>query len=290
MMTNVAPQPHAEGKTVLVTGTSSGIGLATAVALAEAGWRTVATMRDLDRAAALQDAVAAAGVSLDIRELDVTDSGSIERAVVGIIASHGRLDAVVNNAGAASVGTIEQVSVEEYRAAMEVNYFGVVQLTKAALPHLRESRGRVVTISSVGGVVGQPFNEAYCAAKFAVEGFMESLQPVAKTVGVDVSIIEPGAVASEFVANAGLDPQAMLAGAGPYRTALGAYLERTLAQFDPSAAQSSDEVARVVLEALEIVDPVFRVQTSAWSRDFVGTKLLDVDGSRVTGMTAAWVN
>lgn len=281
---------RSEGKTVLVTGTSSGIGLATAIALAKVGWNTVATVRNLNRVSALEDAAAAAGVTLDIQELDVTDASSIERAVNGIIARHGHLDALVNNAGAASVGTIEQGTIEEYRAAMEVNYFGVVQLTKAALSHLRESGGRVVTISSVGGVVGQPFNEAYCAAKFAVEGFMESLHPVAKTVGVDVCIIEPGAVASEFVANAGLDPEAMLAAAGPYAKALGAYLDRTLKQFDPSAAQPPCDVAAVVIEALETAAPTFRVQSSDWARDFVAAKLLDVDGSRVTGMTAAWVN
>jgi NAD(P)-dependent dehydrogenase (short-subunit alcohol dehydrogenase family) len=289
-MTPLEPTALAEKRTVLVTGASSGIGLATALALARAGWNTVATMRNLDRASVLKESAASARVNLDLRELDVTDSGSIQRAIEGIISDHGRLDALVNNAGAASVGTVEQMAIEEFRAAMEVNYFGVVQLTKAALPHLREAGGRVVTISSVGGVVGQPFNEAYCAAKFAVEGFMESLHPVAKTVGVDVSLIEPGAVASDFVANAGLDPATMLAGAGPYRTALSAYLERTLSQFDPSAAQSPDEVARVVIDVLQTAEPVFRVQTSAWSSTFVATKLLDTDGSKVTAMTASWVN
>lgn len=287
-MTDQAQSPSP--KTVLVTGTSSGIGLATAVALAKAGWNTVATMRNLERSSALTDAAAAAGVELDIRALDVTDAESITAAVDAVIDTYGSLDALVNNAGAASVGTVEQLAMEEYRSAMEVNYFGVVQLTKTALPHLRASRGRIVTISSVGGAVGQPFNEAYCAAKFAVEGFMESLFPVAKTVGVGVSVIEPGAVASAFVANAGLDPQAMLAAAGPYSAALGAYLDRTLNQFDPSKSQSPDDVARVVLECLDSAEPVFRLQTSDGARDFVGTKLADLDGSRVTGMTAAWVS
>ncbi|MFM9920820.1 SDR family oxidoreductase [Lacisediminihabitans sp. H27-G8] len=289
-MANPSSKSRAEGRTVLVTGTSSGIGMMAAVALAKAGWITVATMRTLARSSGLEDAAAVAGVSLDIRELDVTDSVSISTAVEEIIASHGRLDALVNNAGAASVGTIEQMDIEGYRAAMEVNYFGVVQLTKAALPHLRETRGRVVTISSVGGAIGQPFNEAYCAAKFAVEGFMESLHPVAKTVGVDICIVEPGAVASEFVANAGLDPEAMLSAAGPYAPALSAYLDRTLKQFDPSSAQSPGEVADKLVESLEITEPVFRVQTSAWARDFVSTKLVDLDGSRVTELTATWVN
>jgi NAD(P)-dependent dehydrogenase (short-subunit alcohol dehydrogenase family) len=109
------------------------------------------------------------------------------------------------------------------------------------MPHLRASRGRLVTVRSVGGVVGQPFNEACCAAKLAVEGFLEARAPVAASTGVRVGVVEPGAVASELVSNAGLDPQAMLAAAGPYATALGAHLTRVAAQFadvDGSAVQS----------------------------------------------------
>ena len=130
--------------------------------------------------------------------MDITDPAAVSAGVDGVIADFGTLDAVINNAGAGHVGTIEQESVEDVRAVMEVNFFGTVLVTKAALPHLRASGGRVVTVTSVGGIVGQPFNEAYCAAKFAVEGFMESLAPVAATVGVTVVVVEPGAVASEF--------------------------------------------------------------------------------------------
>ena len=126
--------------------------------------------------------------------------------MAAVAADHGRIDAVVNNAGAGHLGTIETESVDDVRRVMEVNFFGVVAVTRAAMPHLRASGGRLVTVSSVGGAVGQPFNEAYCAAKFAVEGFMESLVPVAATVGVTVVVIEPGAVASDFVANVDVDP------------------------------------------------------------------------------------
>lgn len=204
-------------KTVLITGTSSGIGLAAAVATAQAGWHTVATMRDTRRADALLKAADEAGVSdlVQVKRLDVTDAASVATCVAEVVAEHGRLDAVVNNAGAGSVGTIEQHGMDAVRSAMEVNYFGVVELTRAALPHLRASGGRVITVTSVGGVVGQPFNESYCAAKFAVEGFMESLAPVAASVGVHVTVVEPGAVASEFVASLKLDIPAMLAEAAP---------------------------------------------------------------------------
>ncbi len=272
--------------TALITGSSSGIGLATAVAAARAGFTVVATARDPERADALR--AAAAEVDLDVRRLDVTDPESVAACVAGVVATHGRLDALVNNAGAASVGTMELQPDADLRAAMEVNFFGVVAMSRAAMPHLRACGGRLVAVSSVGGVVGQPFNESYCAAKFAVEGYLESLAPVAARVGVRVSVVEPGAVASAFVANAGLDPAALLGAAGPYRDALAAYLDRTTAQFG-SAAQPADEVARVIVDLLTAERPAFRVQTSAAAVAFVEGKLRDLDGSAVQGATGAWV-
>ena len=190
---------------VLITGTSSGIGAATAVAAARAGHSVIATMRDLEKRAALDDAAGAAGVQLDVQQLDVTEAASVDDRLEYIHSEYGRLDALINNAGAGHVGTIEEESLEDVRDVMEVNFYGVVAVSRAALPLLRASRGRLVTVSSVGGVVGQPFNEAYCAAKFAVEGFMESLAPVAATVGIRVTVVEPGAVATEFVANVGVE-------------------------------------------------------------------------------------
>src|ERR1700692_2336459 len=167
----------------LITGTSSGIGLSTAIAAAKHGFTTVATMRNTAKDGPLRAAADAAGVILDVRPLDVVDGDSITSCIDGVVADHGALDVLVNNAGRGFVGTIEQVTMDEMRAVMEVNFFGVVATTKAAMPHLRAAGGRVIPATSVGGVVGQPFNEAYCAAKFAAEGFMESLAPVAATVG-----------------------------------------------------------------------------------------------------------
>src|SRR3954468_6156117 len=210
-------------RVVLITGTSTGIGLATAVRAARAGFRTVATLRDPARADRLREA----GVDLDIRPLDVTDATSVRAAFEGVLADYGRLDVLVNNAGAGHVGTLEQEPLSALRDTMEVNFFGVAEATKAAMPALRASGGRLITVTSVGGVIGQPFNEAYCAAKFAVEGLLESLAPVAALVGVDVCIVEPGAVSTRFVANVGVDPAALIANSGPYAPALRAYLDRT---------------------------------------------------------------
>ncbi|MFE2165250.1 SDR family NAD(P)-dependent oxidoreductase [Streptomyces sp. NPDC059447] len=283
-----ATTPDESLRTVLITGTSSGIGLAAAVAAARAGWRTVATLRDTGRADALRKAAAEAGVEVDIRQLDVVDEDSVAAAVAGIIADYGRLDAVVNNAGAGHVGTLELESVADVREVMEVNFFGVLNVSKAALPHLRATGGRLITVTSVGGVVGQPFNEAYCAAKFAVEGYMESLAPVAATVGVAVSVVEPGAVATEFVNNIGIDIDATVAAAGPYADAMRHYIDRTVGQF-LNGAQTPAGAAEAVMEALTAETPAFRIQTSDWARGFTGTKLVDQDGSAVLGMTNAWV-
>ncbi|WP_330261831.1 SDR family NAD(P)-dependent oxidoreductase [Streptomyces sp. NBC_00539] len=278
-------------KTVLITGTSSGIGLAAAVGAARAGWHAVATMRDTGRADALLAAARAAGVAdrVQVKRLDVTDADSAAACVAEVVAEHGRLDAVVNNAGAGFVGTIEQHDMEQVRSVMEVNFFGVVELTRIALPHLRASGGRVITVTSVGGVVGQPFNESYCAAKFAVEGFMESLAPVAASTGVQVAVVEPGAVASEFVNNVRLDVPAMLAQAGPYAPALQGYVDHALKTFGSDTAQTPEQAAAPVVAALTVEKMPFRIQTSDWARDFVAAKLADLDGSAVQTEVKGWL-
>ncbi|SMH30713.1 Short-chain dehydrogenase [Rathayibacter oskolensis] len=274
---------------LLVTGTSTGIGRATAIEAGRSGWSVVATVRDTSRADGLRSAADQARVDLDVVALDVTDPASVAACLAHVESAHGGLDALVNNAGAGHIGTVELEDPDELRRVMEVNFFGTVAVTRAAMPLLRSSRGRVVTVSSVGGVVGQPFNEDYCAAKFAVEGFFEALAPVARAVGVQVSLIEPGAVRSSFVENVGIDARAMLAQAGPYASALSSYLDRTASAFSSSSAQDPGDVAAVVLQVLRAAEAPFRVQTSDWARQFAGLKLADVDGSRVQSAMRGWI-
>lgn len=274
-------------KVVLITGTSTGIGRAAAVLADKAGYQVVATMRDTDKAGPLREAIPGA----DIRQLDVIDPASVAACVDGVIADYGRLDAVINNAGAGHLGTMELEDVDDVRRVMEVNFFGVVQVSKAALPHLRASKGRLITVTSVGGVVGQPFNEAYCAAKFAVEGWMESLAPVVAELGVTVSVVEPGAVVTEFVSNvrADRDVDALIAGAGDYRPVIESYLERTAAAYDASTSQSAEECAEYVIRPLTDAEPRFRYQTSDWAAEFTAVKLADADGSAVQRLTGSWL-
>ncbi len=268
----------------LVTGTSSGMGLWTAVGLAQEGLRVVATMRDIDRGGKLRQA---AGVEVDLRTLDVTDRAGIAACLGGIRADLGEVEILVNNAGRGAVGTLEQLGDDVLQEQLDVNYLGVAALSRAVLPAMRTlGRGRIVTVTSVGGAVGQPFADAYCGAKFAVEGLMQSLAPVAASFGVGISIVEPAAVASDFVTNAevrsrpGIDDD-------PYAELLAAYLRRSEAAF--ANAQDARAAAATIIEAATTTAPKFRWQTSPGASAFVGLSLADIDGRRVIDQTATWI-
>lgn len=276
-----------EQRVALVTGSSSGIGLHTAVGLAAQGHHVVATMRDPGRSDALLAAARAAAVEVEVRPLDVVDAIAAQRCVAAVLETHGTIDVLVNNAGRGFVGTVEQLSEQDLQAQLDLNYLAVARLTRLVLPAMRRAgRGRVVTVSSVGGAVGQPFADAYCGAKFAVEGLMQALAPVVARLGVDVSIVEPAAVGSEFVSNVDgsmdeLDPN------DPYADLLAAYVRRTSESF--GASQSPQDAAAVVVEAATTTEPKFRWQTSASAVAFAGLSLADLDGSKVLEQTAAWL-
>ncbi len=254
-----------------------------AVELAARGFDVVATMRDPQRGDRLRAAAADAGVSLDVRALDVTDSARGE-AIDGIVADHGPISVLVNNAGRGMVGTAEQLSLEQVQEQLDINYLGPVALTKLVLPAMREAgRGRILTVTSVGGVVGQPFADAYCGAKFAVEGFMQSLAAVTERLGVWVSVIEPAAVASEFVTNA--DRPSV---EGPYAELLQAYLDRTAGAF--ANAQTAADAGRAIADAVTAGEYRFRWQTSEAAAGFAGVSLADLDGDRVQSFTRPWTD
>ncbi|MDR2293816.1 MAG: SDR family NAD(P)-dependent oxidoreductase [Microbacterium sp.] len=268
----------------LITGTSSGMGLHAAVELARRGLHVVATMRDVERAAPLRDAAAAAGVEIDVRSLDVVDHAAAARLVDEVEAELGGIRVLVNNAGQGAVGTAEQLSIRQIQEQLDINYLAPVNLTKLVLPGMRErGSGRIVTVTSVGGAVGQPFADAYCGAKFAVEGFMQSLAVVAERFGVRVSVIEPAAVASAFVANA-VRPERE----GPYAALLDAYIARTSGAF--ANAQTPESAGAAIADAALADEYRFRWQSSAGATSFVGVSLADTDGSRVLGFTRPWIS
>ncbi|MGO4530563.1 SDR family oxidoreductase [Paenibacillus sp. 2TAF8] len=180
----------------LITGTSSGFGMLTAITLAKQGYRVIATMRDLSRKGELSNRAEEAGVTdrLYYVQLDVTDSESVQTAVDKVLQQYGRIDMLVNNAGFAVGGFIEEVSMEDWRRQIETNLFGLIAVTRTVLPVMREQkRGLIVNLSSVSGLSGFPGYAPYAASKFAVEGFSESLRHEMSSFGIRVVLVEPGA-------------------------------------------------------------------------------------------------
>jgi NAD(P)-dependent dehydrogenase (short-subunit alcohol dehydrogenase family) len=188
-------------KIAVITGTSSGFGLLTTLELAKRGFHVVATMRDLGRRTALDQAASAAGVAakIDIRRLDITEIASIPAAVDGIRRDYPRIDVLVNNAGFAVAGFAEDVTLDELRLQFETNFFGTVALTRAVLPIMRaQHSGHIIMLSSVGGLHGSPVIGSYSASKHALEGWSETLRLEVRSLGIRVVLIEPGAFATDI--------------------------------------------------------------------------------------------
>ncbi len=205
----------AEEKIALVTGSSSGIGLLTAVELALNGHRVVATMRNLETRGRLEEAAHKAGVRdrLDLRRLDITEFDSLPGVVDAIVRDHGRVDVLVNNAGFSTAGFAEDMTLDELRHQLETNFFGNVAMTKAVLPVMRAQKsGHIITVTSVAGRLGQPMLSAYCASKYALEGWSESLRIETHSLGIRVVLVEPGSYDTDIwtrnvkVAAGALDP------------------------------------------------------------------------------------
>jgi len=186
-------------KIALITGASSGFGLLTSVELAKAGFRVVATMRDLGRRARLDEAVVAAGVKVDLRQLDVTHFDAIPGFMEALVRDYGRLDVLVNNAGFVVAGFAEDVRLEELRLQFETNFFGAVAMTKAVLPVMRRQRsGHIIQVSSITGVHGSVTVSSYSASKHALEGWSESLRMEVNSLGIKVVLVEPGSFQTDI--------------------------------------------------------------------------------------------
>ncbi len=178
-----------ETSVVLVTGASAGIGRASADLLASRGWRVVGASRR-----------ATGGTGWEGLRMDVDDDDSVRQGVESAIGRFGRLDAVVAAAGFGVAGPVEHTTMDDARAQFETNFFGVTRVVQASLSHLRESAGRIVIIGSIGGTLGLPFQAFYSASKFALEGYAEALGYEVGPFGVEVTVVEPGNIRTEFTA------------------------------------------------------------------------------------------
>jgi NAD(P)-dependent dehydrogenase (short-subunit alcohol dehydrogenase family) len=250
--------------TVLITGTSSGFGLVTTVELAKRGWTVIATMRDLGKRAELDRTISAAGCEKLVRveQLDVTDAQSIDRAIAALDLPQNRLDAVVHNAGIAVGGAFEDLSDADIRRVMEVNYFGVLALTQRLLPTFRAQQGgRIVIVSSESAFAGQPANSPYCASKWAIEGWAESIAYELEPFGIEIILIEPGA----YRTNIWESSPRVLPETSAYRPLL-RHLEVTIEAYVSKLSRDPAEVGKAIANALDAPRPRFRTAVGSTAK------------------------
>ena len=182
-------------RSVLITGTSKGIGYDTALAFARAGYRVHATMRNPSKSPALAEMAAKEKLPLTVSALDVDNDESVCAGIAAIQSQHGPVDVLVNNAGVERAGSIEEQSMDDFRATMETNYFGALRCIKSVVPQMRQRRsGTIINISSVAGSFSQPPMTAYCASKWALEAMSEALACEMKAFGVRVALVKPGII------------------------------------------------------------------------------------------------
>jgi NAD(P)-dependent dehydrogenase (short-subunit alcohol dehydrogenase family) len=228
-------------KTVLITGASTGIGLATAKLFQQQGWNVVATMRSPQKDTELSSLANVLCLAVDVAQV-ATIHAAIDRA----IAQFGTIDVVINNAGYALIGAFEACSMADIRGQFETNVFGLMEVTRAILPHFRlRKQGIVVNVASIGGRTAFPIYSPYHATKWAVEGFSESLQYELRQFNIRVKIIEPGPIKTDFYGRSiTVAKQAGL-------TAYDEYIQRTLPQLDRAGETGSppEVTAQVIYRA-----------------------------------------
>ncbi|SDN40667.1 NADP-dependent 3-hydroxy acid dehydrogenase YdfG [Paenibacillus sp. yr247] len=257
-------------KIIAITGASSGIGLATALKFAEMGWTVYAGTRNVER----DQEQYAHQANLHFIKMEVTSPASMETAFAAIDKNHGHLDVLFCNAGFGFLRALGQATMEEIHHVFDTNVYGVMHTIRAGLPLLRKSdAGHLVATTSVGGLVGQPLNEIYCAAKFAVEGLLESLATYYKpTFNIDVTLLEPGAIATNFN-NIVLGHVQKTGGIleDEYKPIITQYLE-TFAKRN-SVPQTSESVAEVMVKLMDMDPKPLRIRTSEAAEAFVQYKV-----------------
>jgi NAD(P)-dependent dehydrogenase (short-subunit alcohol dehydrogenase family) len=245
-----------EQKVAVVTGSSSGIGYATALQLARSGYLVFATMRNPEKRAALSRSARDEKLPLQVEQLDVTDQGSIKAFMNKMGGSIGRIDVLVNNAGYFTLGSLEDHSIEEIQNQLDTNLLGTIRVTQAVLPVMRAQKsGTIVNVSSVVGRFGLPGMSAYVATKFALEGVSESLAYEVAPFGIKVIMIEPGVVKTKVFDNL-VVAQGAQRQDSPYSGMIKG-LNETFG-FMLEHATTQDQVAAVILKAVSSQKPSFR--------------------------------
>jgi NAD(P)-dependent dehydrogenase (short-subunit alcohol dehydrogenase family) len=256
---------------ILVTGCSSGIGQATAIEAARRGHQVFASARRREDVADLM------AKGIETLALDVTDPASIGAGVAATLATAGRIDALVNNAGYGQYGAIEDVSDEEWRAQFDVNVFGALAVLRAVLPGMRAARrGTIVNVSSLAGRVTVPFAGPYCASKYALEAISDALRVEIAPWRIRVVIVEPGPIQTNFGDRSRQATARILATSGPYS---GFYenAERASQKDFQRGRRRPEAVARVIVRAIESKRPRTRYRVAPLARIMVPLKGLTSD-------------
>jgi NAD(P)-dependent dehydrogenase (short-subunit alcohol dehydrogenase family) len=238
----------------LVTGTSSGIGLATAVALARAGHTVVATMRNLDGGAEIRKIAAAEKLPIHLAALNVDDDASVREAFANVVAEHGPIDVLVNNAGIPGGGVVEETTIDRFREVMETNFFGALRCAKVVIPSMRERRrGTIINVTSVAGRVSGASHGSYAASKWALEAVSESLAQELRPFKVRVAIVEPGVIATPIFTKA---PAPTAESLYPFRKRLRATFAASLAKPTPPSVVGDAIRDIVASDSLRLRYPV----------------------------------
>jgi NAD(P)-dependent dehydrogenase (short-subunit alcohol dehydrogenase family) len=239
-------------KVAIVTGSSSGIGFETSLLLARNGFFTYATMRNLDKSNRINDLKQKEKLPLEVLELDVTDDKSVKEAIEKIASEHVTIDVLVNNAGYALVGPLEELSIQEFKEQFETNVFGVIRVTQSVLPIIRKQlHGTIVNISTIAGRIGFPLTPAYVSSKFALEGLSESMAYELEQFGIKVILIEPGVIKTNFDNNLKIGKDVSTTTNGR-NFSYADITEKRIAGFKPRFKNGSPaiEVAKVILNAM----------------------------------------
>ncbi len=263
-------------KVILITGASSGMGKETALQLIKEGHIVYGAARRVEK---MQDLVKAGGYAL---ELDVIDEKQLESAVNQIITKQGKIDVLINNAGYATYGSVEETPIADARRQFDVNIFGLARLTQLVIPYMRKQKsGKIINISSMGGKIYFPLGAWYHATKHALEGWSDSLRLELKPFNIDVIIIEPGAIATEF-GDVMTEPMLKRSGNGPYSAVAQLMAKAVKDSYEQKNASSPPSlIANIISKAIQSSRPKTRYRAGklakplVWMRTYLGDRIFD---------------
>ncbi|HNP19037.1 MAG TPA: oxidoreductase [Fulvivirga sp.] len=262
-------------KIILITGASSGIGKTTAKRLIQEGHVVYAAARRLDQ---MEDLKEMGAVTIG---MDITKTEDINRVVETIVKDYKRIDVLVNNAGYAIYGAVEETSMDDARRQFDVNIFGLAELTKMVIPMMRNNNsGTIINISSMGGQMYTPLGSWYHATKYALEGWSDCLRLELKQFGINVVIVEPGVIATEF-GDVLMDPMMERSGNGPYAKIARALKKATTDSYNEGGGSSPEVIARVIAKAVNSKKPKSRyvagklAKPMMMTRKWLGTGIFD---------------